>query len=86
MAPAVRERVFEPFFTTRPPGKGTGLGLSVVHRIIQDHGGAILVESTPGTGSRFRVYLPWAAELSEGGAAPEAAGSCPAASEPPDRG
>lgn len=52
------ERIFEPFFTTRPPGAGTGLGLSVSYGIVSDHGGSIEVESSPGKGSCFTVYLP----------------------------
>jgi signal transduction histidine kinase len=52
------KRLFEPFFTTRPPGKGTGLGLSVSYGIITDHGGVIDVESEPGKGSIFTVWLP----------------------------
>ena len=52
------QRVFDPFFTTKGVGKGTGLGLSVSHGTIEAHGGLIEVESTVGTGTEFRIYLP----------------------------
>jgi len=52
------EKIFDPYFTTKPQGKGTGLGLSVVHGIIRNCGGKITVKSSPGEGSVFDVYLP----------------------------
>ncbi len=51
-------KIFEPSFTTKPPGEGTGLGLAIAYRIVEDHGGSFQVETEVGRGSRFTVYLP----------------------------
>ena len=54
----VKSRIFEPFYTTKGPGKGTGLGLATVYGVVKQSGGTTLVESAPGEGTTFRVYLP----------------------------
>ncbi len=66
MTPAVRERVFEPFYTTKEVGKGTGLGLATVWHLVAEMGGRVELETTPGEGSTFRVLLPvWPAPASQ---------------------
>ncbi|MGH8435470.1 MAG: sensor histidine kinase, partial [Pseudomonas sp.] len=56
--PHLLNRIYEPFFTTKPIGKGTGLGLSLSYNIVQKHHGRIEVHSELGKGSRFRIWLP----------------------------
>ena len=68
MSQPTMHRIFDPFFTTKPRGRGTGLGLAIVHSIVEALGGVVEVESTPGAGTIFAVYLPLLAD----GAAPSA--------------
>ncbi len=60
-----QEHIFEPFFTTKPLGKGTGLGLSMVYGFVERSSGSILVDSVPGEGATFRVFLPRSEQLEE---------------------
>jgi len=60
-----RERILDPFFTTRQMGRGTGLGLAAAYGIIKNHGGTIGVESEKGNGASFTIYLPVSEEKLE---------------------
>ena len=55
---SVLERIFEPFYSTKPVGKGSGMGLAMVHGIVHEHGGHVLIDTVPGEGTTFRVLLP----------------------------
>ena len=66
--PEVKEKIFNPFFTTKPAGEGTGLGLSLSHDIVvKQHGGSIEVDTQPGEFTEFKVILPRKAALSKAG-------------------
>ncbi|MEE9146814.1 MAG: PAS domain S-box protein [Candidatus Tectomicrobia bacterium] len=66
IAPEIVERIFEPYFTTKGVGEGAGMGLAIVYGIITSHDGVITVESTPGEGTTFTIYLPRIADSAEG--------------------
>ncbi len=58
IAPDLLGKIFEPYFTTKEPGKGTGMGLALAYGIVRSHGGTIDVETSPGLGAEFHIYLP----------------------------
>jgi two-component system, NtrC family, sensor kinase len=64
--PEIIDRIWDPFFTTKPPGMGTGLGLSITHGIVMRHGGTIRVQSGRGEGARFTIRLPASGESDNG--------------------
>jgi PAS domain S-box-containing protein len=81
MDTATRARIFEPFFTTKGVGKGTGLGLAMVYGIVKQSGGHVEVETAPGRGTTFRVYLPFAGENSADTAPPPLSVALPQGTE-----
>ena len=62
----IKNRIFEPFFTNRPPGRGVGLGLSIASKIVQEHEGEIKLEVKEGIGSTFTIILPVAGRTGKG--------------------
>lgn len=75
ISPDIINRIFDPFFTTKKTGEGTGLGLSVVYGIIKNHDGSIRVESEPGRGTTFDVWLPLADSMHQASSRPSPAAS-----------
>jgi two-component system, cell cycle sensor histidine kinase and response regulator CckA len=81
MSSQVQARAFEPFFTTKAFGPGSGLGLAVVYGIVQEHDGRVLLESRPGCGSTFRIYLPVTDPIAETAHASRFPGESPTGTE-----
>lgn len=79
IAPEIVDKIFDPFFTTKRPGGGSGLGLTIALAVIKEHGGNIEVQSTPGLGAAFHVFLPPCAQATP----PAASSSSPSLASPP---